>query len=176
MVNPISYRFYNLILFLACGSLLASGFVIEYSYFLPPCPLCTLQRVCYLLSGLIFFLAFIHNPKQTGKVTYLVTALIIIIAGLYVASYQVWLQFFHTGEALSCSQGLFDILESNRLLEVFKILFSPNVECGDASFRLFGLTIAQWSFIAFGGLTIINFTGIILLLKRKWGQEAPLKA
>lgn len=167
MFPSISFRLFCFVIFSFCVSLLFGALVLEYFFFLPPCPLCTLQRICYLFIALVTLLGFIHNPNIIVSYIYLVLALLISFCGLIISGWQVWLQFFHTGEVLSCSAGLFEILDSYTFLEWFKVLFSANVECTDISFKIIYLTIAQWSFIFFIGLTITNFVAIMCLPKKK---------
>lgn len=163
----ITFRRFCFFIFLFCVLLLLGAIVIEHLYFLPPCPLCTIQRICYLFVASLALIGFVHNPKSNAIYLYLGLSSIVSIAGLATSGWQVWLQFFaDKTETLSCSSGLFEILESHEAISWLKIIFSPNVDCADISFKVFYLTLAEWSFICFLLLTIGCFVGTMWLKKK----------
>src|SRR5882757_3027686 len=65
--------------FLACAGLMAWAFWLQYHDGLEPCPLCMFQRVAVVAAGVVFLIAFIHNPNRTGAFVYAV--LIALCAG-----------------------------------------------------------------------------------------------
>ena len=49
-----------------CAGLLAYAYFAQFSLGLEPCPLCIFQRVGVFVTGTIFLLAAIHNPRGWG--------------------------------------------------------------------------------------------------------------
>jgi hypothetical protein len=72
-------RIAYLLAFLVCAALMAWALWLQYHEGLDPCPLCIFQRVAVSAAGVIFLIAFIHNPGRTGAWVYAV--LILIAAG-----------------------------------------------------------------------------------------------
>ncbi|MEK9649216.1 MAG: disulfide bond formation protein B, partial [Gammaproteobacteria bacterium] len=63
-------RLIYLYIFLFCVSLLGIAMYMEHVMMLEPCPLCIMQRVFFLATGIVSLVAFIHNPVARGKVIY----------------------------------------------------------------------------------------------------------
>ena len=53
--------------FLACTGMMSYALYAEYILHLIPCPLCVLQRLAVSLTGVIFLIASIHNPRKNTK-------------------------------------------------------------------------------------------------------------
>ena len=53
-----------------CLGLMAYALYLQYVLDLEPCPLCILQRVCVSAMGLVFLVAFFHNPGRGGATVY----------------------------------------------------------------------------------------------------------
>ena len=111
-VNPAGRRALNLAGFAACAGLMAYALYAEYGLLLEPCPLCSLQRVAVVLSGIVFLIAALHNPG--GKIRYVYAALIGLsgAAGIAVAGRHVWLQHLPADRLPACGPGLDYILDS----------------------------------------------------------------
>src|SRR5215467_3764034 len=59
----LSRRTGNLAGVLACAGMLAFGYYLQFVDGLEPCPLCILQRLMLLATGIAFLVAAIHHPK-----------------------------------------------------------------------------------------------------------------
>ena len=64
-------RIWYLFAFLACAGLLAFGYYKQYVDFAEPCPLCILQRLCFIWIGCVGLVAAIHGPGKAGQWIYL---------------------------------------------------------------------------------------------------------
>ena len=56
--------------FIASFGLVAYALFIQQRFNLEPCPLCIFQRITYMVLGLLFLLATLHNPGNLGRKVY----------------------------------------------------------------------------------------------------------
>lgn len=148
--------------FTIAAGLFAGGVALGALLHLAACPLCIIQRMLYLLFALaaLFGFAFSGSPacRGTAKGLMLVSA----GTGAFVAGYQTWLQRFPAG---------IDCAANSPWWEEFvywagakaPLLFQAGGVCEDSSWKLLGLTIAEYSLIAFSGLTLL---ALVALLRR----------
>jgi len=59
-------RIAYLLAFVVCAALMGWAFWLQYHEGLEPCPLCMFQRVAVSAAGIVFLIAFLHNPGRTG--------------------------------------------------------------------------------------------------------------
>ncbi len=120
---------------------------------LAACPLCILQRMLYLVVGLI---ALLGAMVGGGAGRRLIALLLALSAGLgaFIAAYQSWIQ--HHPEAPSC---VADAPWWETFVywagEQVPSLFLSSGMCSDPGFKLFGLSIAEYSLMAFSGFLAV---------------------
>jgi len=156
-------RIAYLLAFLVCAALLAWALWLQYHEGLDPCPLCIFQRVAVGAAGVIFLIAFIHNPARTGAWVYAVLILIAAGAGAAFAGRQIWLQSLPKDQVPACGMGLNYMLDSFPLVDVIKKVFAGSGECAEKAWELFGLSIAGWTFVFFVAMIV----GAIALTRRE---------
>lgn len=145
--------------FLICTGLVGFALYLQYAVHLEPCPLCMLERICFSALGLVFLVAAIHGPRKTGTRFYSVLELLLAATGWALASRHVWLQWFPPATA-ACSADLFYQLKRFPALGVIEKALRATGDCAVVDWTLFGLSIAQWSWIWFmllGCLSILIF-------------------
>ncbi len=160
----ISKRMMNLAGLLACTGLMAYALYAQYQLLLSPCPLCIFQRLSVIALGLIFLLAFLHNPARLGMSR--LYALLILIAGgtgAFVAGRHVWLQNLPAEKVPACGPGLDFMLEAFPVLEVLDMVLTGSGECASVDWSLLGLTMPAWVLIA---VTILTVAGVLNNLRR----------
>ncbi len=160
----ISKRMMNLAGLLACMGLMAYALYAQYQLLLSPCPLCIFQRLSVIALGLIFLLAFVHNPGRQGMSR--LYALLILIAGgtgAFVAGRHVWLQNLPAEKVPACGPGLDFMLEAFPVLEVLDMVLTGSGECASVDWSLLGLTMPAWVLIA---VTILTVAGVLNNLRR----------
>jgi len=147
-------RLLNLAGFLACAGMMGFALYAQYVLLLDPCPLCVFQRIATISLGVVFLLAFLHNPGNVGSKVY--AALVTVTAGfgVGVATWHVRLQNMPTDEVPSCGPGFEYIMDNFALFDALSLIFKGSGECADVVWRLLGLSMPSWVIIGLGGLGI----------------------
>lgn len=166
-MRSLSSRKISLIGFLICSSLVLLAFYIEHHYGLQPCLLCILQRTILSALGLVFLIAFLHNPKTWGIRLYGLLSLLFTGLGLAAAYRQVWLQNRPPQPGELCVPGMANPLLISHVPtnnSFLKQLIQGTSECGQVLWSLFGLSMAEWTFIFF---VLLGVFSLILVIRRR---------
>lgn len=147
---------------LACVLMLAFGLYLQHVVGLEPCPMCIVQRYALMLVALFTGLAALFSSRGL-QVTGGVLALAAAVGGAYTAAQQSWLQWYPP-EVVSCGRDLYGMIETFPLKRALPMIFRGGGDCSKIDWSLFGLTLANWSFIAFTVLALLLLT---LLLRRR---------
>ena len=147
-------RLLNLAGFLACAGMMGFALYAQYVLFLEPCPMCVFQRVATIAVGLVFLIAALHNPGQTGARVY--GGFITLFAGIGVgiATWHVRLQNMPADEVPSCGPGFEYIMDNFALFDALGMIFKGSGECAEVVWSLLGLSMPSWVIIGLGGLGI----------------------
>ena len=140
---------------LACASLLAVGYYLQFVDGLEPCPMCIFQRVCYMAVAALALIAALHGPGWLGQRVYSVLLALPTAVGLGVASRQTWLQHLPADQVPECGPGLSFMLEMYAPFEVLKRTLRGTGDCAKVDWTFLGLSIAEWSVICFAGLLVL---------------------
>lgn len=154
-------RAYGLIC-LACVLMLAFGLYLQHVVGLEPCPMCIVQRYALVLVAVFTGLAgaFRGRALQVGGG---LLALLSALGGAYTAASQSWLQWYPP-EVVSCGRDLYGMIETFPLKRALPMIFRGGGDCSKIDWTLFGLTLANWSFIAFAVLAVLL---LVLLFRRR---------
>jgi disulfide bond formation protein DsbB len=126
------------------------AFFFQYNLGLEPCPLCSVQRVAVIALGVIFLIALIHNPKNAlGRRIYGFLLTLASIAGILIAGRHTWLQHLPKDQIPECGPGLDFWMKNLPSNEVIQKIFEGSGECAEVVYSLMGLSIPEWSLIAF---------------------------
>ncbi|QSI31349.1 disulfide bond formation protein B [Variovorax sp. RKNM96] len=147
---------------LACVLMLAFGLYLQHVVGLEPCPMCIVQRYALVLVAIFTGLAAIFRNRAL-QVTGGVLALVSAVGGAYTAASQSWLQWYPP-EVVSCGRDLYGMIETFPLKRALPLIFRGGGDCSKVDWTLFGLTLANWSFVAFVVLSLLLIT---LLLRRR---------
>jgi len=148
---------------LACVLMLAFGLYLQHVVGLEPCPMCIVQRYALVLVALFTGLAGVFRSVGL-RVAGGVLALIAAVGGAYTAASQSWLQWYPP-EVVSCGRDLYGMIETFPLKRALPMIFRGGGDCSKVDWTLFGLTLANWSFIAFVVLSLLLVT--LLLRSRR---------
>jgi protein dithiol:quinone oxidoreductase len=156
----INARICFLLGFLICGVLLAIAVYFQLVDGLEPCPLCISQRLVILLIGLVFLVAGLHNPKQTGIKRYALVGTVVALLGASIASRHVWLQHLPPEEVPECGPGLAYMFQYFPLFDTLKLMLSGTGDCAKVDWTMLGFSMPAWTLLAFIMLAILSFLQI----------------
>jgi disulfide bond formation protein DsbB len=142
--------------------MMAYAFYAQYVQLLDPCPLCLFQRFVVIGVGIVFLLAALHNPRQTGARVYGVLVVIIALVGIGISARHIWIQAQPPGMVASCGAGLSYLIDIMPLFEVIKKVLGGSGECAHVD-TILGISWPWWTGVAFAGLglwaAVMNWFG-----------------
>lgn len=150
-----SLRLTNMLIFLACLFMMLSAAYMEHVLKMIPCSLCITQRAFVVLTGLLALLAFIHRPAARGIRIYAGLGIISALLGACFAGRQLWLQSLPADQVPACGPGLAYIFEEFPFMEALQLLLQGDGNCAHVD-KIFGLSLAAWTLMAFIGLAVVN--------------------
>lgn len=150
-----SPRLTNLGLFVAALVAMLFALWLQYYQYLDPCPLCVLQRVAMIATGLVALLAFLHGPGRTGRRVYAGLTLLATALGVAVAGRHVWLQHLPPEDVPACGPGLDYWMETFPLHQVLMKVFKGSGECAVVDWTFLGVSLPGWTLAAFAGLGVV---------------------
>ena len=162
-MSRLSSRTWFFIGFLVCAGLLGIGFYLQYFQNLDPCPLCMLQRVAFMLLGLVFLIAALHGPGKTGTRVYGVLGLLAALTGVGLASRHTWLQYYPP-EFVSCAGDVYSQLDRLPLGRFISNALRATGDCSKVDWTMLHLSIAEWSLIWFLALSAL---AVFLVVRRQ---------
>lgn len=126
---------------LACFGAVGLALVSQYHFDMPPCPWCTLQRLIFLVIGVLALLGLLLRSAGVQKVLAL-GGLIFALCGIAAALWQ----HFVAAASDSCNLTLADrILQTLGLWDLAPQVFAPTASCAEAAVNLLGVPYAFWS-------------------------------
>ena len=149
-------------IFVACAGLLGFGLYLQHVEHLDPCPLCVLQRIAFIATGLTALVAAVHNPKEIGNAIYAITLTIFAGIGAGIAGWHVWLQHTPPRKVVECGPGLDYMLDAFPLSKALPMIFKGSGDCGNIAWVFLGLSIPGWALVWF---ILITLAGFILLIQ-----------
>ena len=144
-----------------CVAMLAYGLYLQHVDGLVPCPMCIVQRyaliVVALIAGATAF--FSRGWLQTAG---LIKMGVFAAFGAFVAARQSLLQWTPP-EVMSCGRDFYGMIESFPLKRAIPMVFKGSGDCSAVDWTFLSLTIANWSFLCFGGIVLL---ALLLLVNR----------
>ena len=146
-------RTLNLAGFLWCVGLMAYALFVQYGLHEEPCPLCVLQRVAVISTGVLFLLAGTLNPASRG-LRRLLGGLIVLaaLAGIGVAARHIYVINAPAGSVAECGASLDYMMDVLPLHEVLGKVLSGSGECAKVTWRFLGLSMPTWVLLNLMGL------------------------
>ena len=114
-MNLPARRLLNVAGFLACAGMMGFALYAQHVLLLDPCPLCVFQRVATILTGLVFLVAALHDPRGFGAKVYAACLVLTAGFGVGVASWHVYLQNLPASDVPGCGPGFSGYRSSDRL-------------------------------------------------------------
>lgn len=133
-----------------CIGLLAGAVYFQYTAYMLPCPWCIIQRYLYTAIALICLItAFRPAATRVGAMF----GALFGLAGVGAAAWLIWVQ---AHPSVSC--GIDPVETSLNKIPTAKLLpflFKANGLCTTEYDPIMGLSMPQWSLLAFIGMTIV---------------------
>jgi disulfide bond formation protein DsbB len=144
---------------LAVGfALVGSGVVLAQMLGLAACPLCIIQRMLYLLLGVIAIAGLLVG--RGGRIVVALLLAATAATGAFVAGYQVWIQRFAQEVNCSANQPWWERMV-DWAGERLPMLFEANGLCSDPAWKFLSLSIADWSLLIFSGLFLYALYALV---------------
>lgn len=146
----------NFFIFITCTLMMLAAAYMEHVMKMEPCSLCITQRIFVILTGVIALIAALHNPRTIGRRVYAISGIVSAILGACFAGRQLWLQSLPPDQVPACGDmALSYMLEVFPLMEALELLLKGDGNCAHVD-KIFGLSLAAWTFMAFIGLALVN--------------------
>ncbi|WP_339488901.1 disulfide bond formation protein B [Pseudomonas sp. EL_65y_Pfl2_R95] len=142
--------------FLGCVALMGGALYLEHVVGLEPCPLCILQRIAVIAFGVFCLIAAIHGPGRTGQRVYAFLALLSALIGAGTAARQIWLQSVPADQLPACLPSLEYMMDALPFQEIIRVVLHGSADCAEVNWTLFGMSIPEWSLLAFIGMIIFT--------------------
>jgi disulfide bond formation protein DsbB len=140
--------------FIACALIVGATFYLERVVGNAPCPLCFAQRVLLLTCSLVCLMAALHAPRTLGWRIYSGILLFASLAGAAMAGRQVWLQASPPENPAACLVNLQYLLDTQPWVKVLAMIFAGSAGCSEITWSLFGISLPEWSLLAFSGVAL----------------------
>ncbi|MDP1735785.1 MAG: disulfide bond formation protein B [Sulfuritalea sp.] len=151
-------------LFAATGltavGLVAGGLILAHTMNLAACPLCILQRMLYLLLALEAVAAWALAGSVLTRRAAALVMLATTLTGVWIAAYQTWLQRFAKGVNCTADQPWWEAFV-NWAGSQWPLMFEASGLCSEAGWKFIGLSIAEWSLVAFTSMTIAMLVALL---------------
>ena len=154
---PASKRALNGVGFVACAGMMGFALFAQHVLRLEPCPMCVLQRLAVIAMGILFLLAFLHDPKGWGARIYALLVAAAAIGGMTVSGRHYWIQNLPEDQVPACGAGLDYMLDTLPLTQVLAKVFSGDGECAKVVWSFLGLSMPAWVFIC---CAVIGLAGV----------------
>ena len=138
--------------FIFCLALLLASVYMQHVMDLEPCPLCIMQRVMVLITGIFFLIAAIHNPSKTGTRIYAGLISTSALLGAAISARHVWLQSLPADQVPSCGPGMGFIMNNFPLADALSLVLKGSGECAEVSWTFLSLSIPAWTLLTFLGM------------------------
>jgi len=153
-MNLASPRSLFFLAFIGSVLMMIAALYLEHVVGLAPCPLCIVQRICVIAFGLVCLVATVHGPRTTGRRVYSILALLSALAGGATAIRQIWLQNMPADQLPSCLPSLEYMMDALPFQEIARLVLHGTAECAEVSWTLLGLSIPEWTLLAFIGMAL----------------------
>jgi disulfide bond formation protein DsbB len=116
----------------------------QYVLGLQPCPLCIFQRIATIVTGILFLVAAIHNPRSSGARVYGALITLAALGGMLISARHVWIQAQPPGTVAACGADLNYLLEIMPVTDVISKVLTGSGECGTVDWTFVGLSMPWW--------------------------------
>jgi len=152
MLSAISRRSGNALGLVACAGLMGYALFAQYVLGLAPCPLCIFQRIATILTGILFLIATLHDPRTTGARVYGALIGLAALGGVLISARHIWIQAQPPGTVAACGADLNYLMEIMPVTDVVTKVLTGSGECGQIDWTFLGLSMPWWVAISLSAL------------------------
>ena len=145
----MSTRLIYILEFIVICVLLLASLYFQFFKGMTPCPLCTMQRLSFVLLGIFLLFGIFLYGKRYARNTINVLALLASSLGIFFSARQIWVQLFPSADNSECGVSLQYMLQALPWKEVAEKVFSGTAECTQRGFEFLNMNMAEWSLIWF---------------------------
>jgi disulfide bond formation protein DsbB len=156
----------NGLIFLFCAAMIGIALYMEFAMNLEPCPLCIMQRIFFIATGLVALVGALHNPARKGVRVYGVISTLTALAGAGFAIRQIYLQHLPKDQVPQCLPSISYMLQADfPLAQVLRVLFSGDGNCAEILWTdpVLHLGIPHWALI---GFVMLAGAGLFQVLRK----------
>src|SRR5665213_2428400 len=128
--------------FLFIAGLLLTSLYLQFFKGIEPCPLCTLQRLTFVLLGLLFLISIVVYKNKAARYVMHSLCGITSLLGIVLASRQIWLQHSPSFDG-ECGVSLQYMMQVLPLNEVMQHIFQGSTECAIRGWEFLSLNMAE---------------------------------
>jgi disulfide bond formation protein DsbB len=162
----MSTRLIYLFGFVITSLLILTGYYLEIFGGFMPCPLCSLERIAFIILAILFLGGFLSRPKRSA-IVFNISLLLTSLFGCALTARQIWLQHFPPKNVGECSVNLMYLLKTFSLTEVIQRVYEGGIDCAERGFEFMSLNMAEWALLWFGLFFILS---LWLLIKKQKTQ------
>jgi disulfide bond formation protein DsbB len=163
MLSAISRRSGNALGLVACAGLMGYALFAQYVLGLAPCPLCIFQRIATILTGILFLIATLHNPRTTGARVYGALIGVAALGGVLISARHIWIQAQPPGTVAACGADLNYLMEIMPVTDVVTKVLTGSGECGQIDWTFLGLSMPWWVAIS---LSVLGAWALVVNYKK----------
>lgn len=157
-------RLLNFLAAFTSGTLISVALYMQYEMGLYPCALCMAQRVFVITVGVFFLMAAFHNPSAFGQRIYALLCIIWAGIGSVFSIRHVWLQHLPEDEIPMSTCGADDFFyyfENFSFIDAIAKTWTGGAGCAKRVWEFLGLSIPEWTLIAFVGFITVGFIQLL---------------
>ena len=141
------------------ASLIVIALVLEHAREMEPCALCLMQRVWFMIAGLIVLGGIVHHP---GLGIYPLSTILAAAAGAGFSIRHIWLENLPPGEAPSCGPGIDYLIDAFPASEVLRAMTLGTGNCAESTWAMLGISIPIWALAGF----VVIIAGALMQWRR----------
>lgn len=137
------------------AGLLLISLYLQFYQAVQPCPLCILQRICFVALGLFFIVNGLFLSRAIKKIID-VCCVVISVVGMGLAGRQVWLQYMPATNGSECGVSLQYMWQVLSLQDMVQKILLGGAECSQRNGEFFYMDMAEWAVVWFAVFFILS--------------------
>ena len=135
------------------GALLSGALFFEFIMGLPPCPLCMMQRIWFILAAGVTYISLLHNPRW--GIYPVISGLCAVVGGGF-ALRHLWLQSLPADQVPACGPDLAYMIEVFPFSDILTAMVSGTGDCAEEMWSFLWITLPGWALIGFVAMLICS--------------------